>query len=213
MKKVWFIIIIILFLLSSCANNIITPGKTLTDNIMEEKNDLFIQKETKFYQIKTNNKAYLKGKGYSIWTILNKNESESFEPISVNVAKEDGKSDMGYGIVFAHREEENTITMLCLLINVTGEFCIGKISNGKFKIKKEWTKTLHLLQGYNIENKIDIKWNNEINRFVISFNDKYECELQNEFQTLNNLGWGLVATIAPNEDFDTSFVCVNYKVN
>ena len=84
-------------------------------------------------KIKVNNKNYLKHNGYSIWNILGKNQKDTFQNLSVTVAKYSGVADMGYGIVFACKEDLDSTSMLAILITTGGYYCIGQVINGEFR--------------------------------------------------------------------------------
>lgn len=213
MKKYIFCLFLV-FLFISCVDNILSPEQLIPKIEVDEKNDLFIYDETSNnYQIKVNNKNYLKHNGYSIWNILGKNQKDTFQNLSVTVAKYSGVADMGYGIVFACKEDLDSTSMLAILITTGGYYCIGQVINGEFRMNKKWSYSQYLVTGYEKENKITVTHNLENNRFEIYFNNHMECEIQNTVSTFKDLGWGFVTTISPYENFDTSYVCVMYKVD
>lgn len=207
--KIFFIIFTSL-IFYSCVGNVINPENeddSRQSSQSKKIDSLFVQAD-KTYEFKTNNTEYLKESGYTIWTINEKNESKSYEQFKIGLSKISGRSDMGFGIIYACDEEE---TMKAVLINVLGKYCIGNIEKGKFKTTKEWTYTNHLRQNYGQINELDINFNETENRFALLINGEKECDINNDIVDFTDTGRGFVVTLAPNENFQTSYVHIKFS--
>ncbi|MCQ2589749.1 MAG: hypothetical protein MJ179_04920 [Treponema sp.] len=204
-----FSLILLSLFFYSCVGNVINlENEDQTGLGQSEKIDSLFEQDDNTYEFKTNNTEYLKESGYTIWTVNEKNRSKSYIDYKISISKISGRSDMGFGIIYACDEEE---TMKVVLINVLGKYCIGNIEKGKFKTTKEWTYTNLLRQNYGQVNELEISFNEVENRFVLLINGRKECDINNDITDFSDTGRGFVVTLAPNENFKTSYVHINFS--
>ena len=89
---------------------------------IEEENSLYTDEtETGIYVFETNETRYLNRNGYTVWTTKDINEADSFEPITVSVMKQSGRSEAGFGIVFCSQEIDDKPFLITVLINTNGQ--------------------------------------------------------------------------------------------
>ncbi len=212
MKKRIFIMLLTCLIISSCSGYVIGGGNTSpveeTEVIQE---DLFKSEDGSSFIFKTNNKKYLKNRGYTIWSLPKTNNTDSFG-MDVDILKQSGKDNMGYGIVFsAYETQEGISKMQAILIDVNQNYIIGNISDGKFEASKSWTYTKNLNGGYNTNN-IKINFDENEKKFKLFFNGLEEPTFSSITDNFQNTSYGFVATISPYEDFDSSFVWIEYKL-
>ena len=217
MKKVLpLLTVILVVLITGCPSKVKYPPRDITKPEIKQENTLFEEdEETKITVLKTNNKKYLSKKGYSVWTKKYINETKEFQDFSVSVKKDLGKSDAGYGICFCQCTlEDNTNFMMTVLINVNGYYEIGSVYNGSYKtIDNIWQQTSWLEKGFEQYNKLTVKYNSDSESFELYINNQFVTEFKNPEvkQDYTDTWNGFVAVLAPNENFDNSYVQVTYK--
>ena len=215
-KGLLFLVIFYCLIVSSCHNYTIgTYKKETSEEISSftQKDDMFKTSDNQFYVFETNNKSYLSSYGYTIWCLKKSNTNQDLF-ISAEVKKVCGSDKMGYGLVFSDFvTEQDKEKMQVILINTKGEYLIGEVENARFTVTKEWTNTSNLIQGYAAYNKISISYDRGNNLFYLYFNDQQECTFSPIINDFNNTKYGFVATIAPDENIDSSSVKIEYKLN
>ena len=97
-----------LVLFSSCelapfeeGENLIKPEQT---NISEESSLFEKDEQNKIFTFETNDTKYLGANGWTLWTVPNVNTSERFNPVAVEVIKESGRTEAGFGLVFCEEK-------------------------------------------------------------------------------------------------------------
>ena len=170
-------------------------------------------------------------------------ERESVSSVDVGLNKIQGSLSCGYGIVFDVKacsgvsgddvaggdgcdsgdDVANGVStadsMLVLMIRVSGEYLVGKVSDGIFTSICPWTKDENLKTGSGNENKIKL-YKSEGEYFVsfngdevsTSFFDPRQIDNASQEDSENAIeNFGYVVVIAPNENFPKSNVKVIFS--
>lgn len=166
---------------------------------LEEASSLFEVENENCFIFETNSTSYLKKNGCTLWCTKSTNETENFEEINVEVYKESGKAETGFGIIFLKQSVNEKDFFVTVMINTQGQYIIGKVLDGKFEIISNWQSTKYLNKGYGIKNKISVR--EETGKFRISFNG-YSIKdfLIEEKISYKGSKKGYVAVIASNEN-------------
>ncbi len=196
-------------------NEIGGPGNTG----LEKKDDLFINNgKNGEYVFDVNDKKYIRDDGYTVWTELYENDSDSFNSIECDVNKEYGYTEAGYGVVFLCGEKNGKKYLMTVLINSCQKYCIGKVENDEFKMIQNWTLTNNLNEGTGgIINTIKVEFMTEgVNKskFRLLLNgieETYFSDADNMNPEFKGTWWGYTAVISPFDNFDTSRVKIIYK--
>lgn len=178
-------------------------NKEISSTTIEENSELFEKKNISDEIIfETNETNFITTKGYTILSTPYVNESNNFSGLTVQVYKQSGELNGGYGIVFCRSKIESKDFMLCVLIDTKGFFTVGKVYDGKFTQIKNWTKSNYLRTGYGIKNLIKVTFNKENNNFQLYFNGS----LAYNFKVEENISFkdskaGYVVVISDTEKF------------
>ena len=204
--------------LASCSLPTYTPEQNewVGKNI-EENSSLFVKTDKK-YVFNTNNPAYIKASGYTLWTrIKNKGVFENFK---VTAKKDAGKSAIGYGVVFCETDASAAMhSMLCVLINLEGKYAIGKIENGKYKNIEWWQEGYEestfrnaLQKGLGAQNTIEVRYNEVERRYEVFFNG-YKIKSFEDTRTSPVFTGrrGYVVILSANEGFPERNVHVEFE--
>lgn len=184
----------------------------ISNSQIEENNDLFDIQENGGYVFNTNLPNYITNNGYTIWCRKNINESVDFEIVEVQVCKNSGSANTGYGIVFCCQEIDGKDYMLTVLIDTQSNYIIGKVINGEFITISKWTNNKSIKSGYGIYNTIKVDYNNVDKVFNLSVNNTTITSFSvTENLTFKNSKWGYVAVISNVEKFPSESVEVIYK--
>lgn len=190
--------------------NPVNPEQTT----IQEETTMFVSNvQNENFIFETNDTNYLNTNGYTLWTVPNVNSNDNFKPISVEVTKESGRSEAGYGIVFCEQKIENKPFMLTVLINTNGYYAIGKLSNGIFShINDGWKSSSYIFRGIGAKNTISVTYDNSSKNFMLKING-YEITsfTVSEQFVFKNSRSGYVVVIANNESFPTKPVRVIYE--
>ncbi len=182
------------------------------DTVIEVTTDLF-KPDTdnpKEIRMRTNDEKYLKKNGLTLWTAPVATGS-TFEPVEVTVKKISGYNQAGYGVVFCKRNEggEYGICLLTVLVNVTGEYTIGKVVNGRYTNIQWWQPTGKIAKGYDRENTLQITRDPDSGVFTLSINGTKECEFTDMTEPYSENGdSGYAVVISPYEIFPLNSVSV-----
>lgn len=197
------------------------PNKDL--GRIEKYEDVFIQTAENTFELNTNQEEYLSEYGYTLWCEKHHNNIETFIPIKVEVEKQAGRTEGGYGIVFcATTESKKKNYLLTVMINNEQKYNIGKVKNGSFTtLSKGWQQCLYLNSGLNMKNIIEVQYvqNDEEKP---EHNRKFEVKLNSVVvmyfndpdvyrPIFTNTNYGYMAVITPHEDFKKSRVWVKFK--
>ena len=206
-----------LALFSSCELAPFEEGETLTrpeQTNLEEESTLFEKDEqNKIFTFETNDTKYLGAKGWTLWTVPNVNTSESFNPVAVEVIKESGRTEAGFGLVFCEQEIEGKPFMLAVLINANGYYTVGKVSDGVFcHINDGWKNSNFINKGYGIKNTIYVAYDTGTRNFILKING-YEITsfTVSEQISFKNSRSGFAVVIANNENFPGNPVRVTFE--
>ncbi len=179
--------------------------------VIEENSTLFVAEDSN-YIFETNDSKYLKQNGVTLWCVKDINASTSFEEIEVNVSKQNGKSEAGYGVIFMQQEYEGKDFLLTIMINTKGEFILGKVFDGKFTAIRQWQSCSYLNKGYGIKNKINISMID--NTFRLKLNGYTITDFSiSEKINIQNSKSGYVVVVSGNENFPNNSVKVIFEKN
>ena len=209
--------VFIIAALSSCelapfeeGENLIKPEQT---NISEESSLFEKDEQNKIFTFETNDTKYLGANGWTLWTVPNVNTSERFNPVAVEVIKESGRTEAGFGLVFCEQEIEGKPFMLAVLINANGYYTVGKVSDGVFcHINDGWKNSNFINKGYGIKNTISVAYDNGTRNFVLKING-YEITsfTVSEQISFKNSRSGFAVVIANNENFPGNPVRITFE--
>ncbi len=206
-----------LALFSSCGlasfeegENLIKPEQT---NLQEESSMFEKDERNKIFTFETNDTKYLGANGWTLWTVPNVNASESFNPVAVEVIKESGRTEAGFGLVFCEQEIEGKPFMLAVLINANGYYTVGKVSDGVFcHINDGWKNSNFINKGYGIKNTISVAYDSGTRNFILKING-YEITsfTVSEQISFKNSRSGFAVVIANNESFPDKPVRITFE--
>ena len=206
-----------LALFSSCelasfeeGENLIKPEQT---NLQEESSMFEKDEQNKTFTFETNDTKYLGAKGWTLWTVPSVNASESFNPVAVEVIKESGRTEAGFGLVFCEQEIEGKPFMLAVLINANGYYTVGKVSDGVFcHINDGWKNSNFINKGYGIKNTISVAYDTGTRNFILKING-YEITsfTVSEQISFKNSRSGFAVVIAHNENFPDKPVRITFE--
>lgn len=189
----------------------INPEQT---NVKEETS-LFNQENSddQSYEFVTNDTRFLNRNGYTFWSVPYVNTHDDFEPVTVTVRKESGRSEAGFGIVFCKQELNGKSYMLTVLINGNGLYTVGKVIEGSFYyLDKGWKPSDSINRGQGVNNKISVSYDSESKLFYLYINDyKVTSFSTSENITFKNSKSGFAVVIANNETFPSNPVKVTFK--
>lgn len=219
MKKIELILIMtIIIVITSCElspfvreKEIINPEQT---NVKEETS-LFNQENSdgKSYEFVTNDTRFLNRNGYTFWSVPYVNTHDDFEPVTVTVCKESGRSEAGFGIVFCKQDLNGKSYMLTVLINGNGLYTVGKVIEGSFYyLDKRWNASDSIRRGQGVNNKLSVTYDSESKLFYLYINDyKVTSFSTSENITFKNSKSGFAVVIANNETFPSNPVKVTFE--
>lgn len=206
-----------LALFSSCelapfeeGENLVNPDQT---SVQEESSMFEKDEQNKIFTFETNDTRYLGAKGWTLWTVPNVNASENFNPVAVEVIKESGRTEAGFGLVFCEQEIEGKPFMLAVLINANGYYTVGKVSDGVFcHINGGWKNSNFINKGYGIKNTISVAYDTGTRNFILKING-YEITsfTVSEQISFKNSKSGFAVVIANNENFPSKPVRVTFE--
>lgn len=181
---------------------------------IEEKSTMFEQeKESNVFTFETNDTRFLKTNGYTLWTVPNVNANESFNPVAVEVIKESGRTEAGFGLVICEQKIEGKPFMLAVLINANGYYTVGKVSDGVFcHINDGWKNSNFINKGYGIKNTISVAYDTGAKNFILKINSfEITSFTVSEQISFKNSRSGYVVVIANNESFPSKPVRVTFE--
>lgn len=206
-----------LVLFSSCeiapfeeGENLVNPDQT---NLQEESSMFEKDEQNETFTFETNDTKYLGEKGWTLWTVPNVNTSESFNPVAVEVIKESGRTEAGFGLVFCEQKIDGKPFMLAVLINANGYYTVGKVSDGVFcHINDGWKNSNFINKGYGIKNTISVAYDTGNKNFILKINS-YEITsfTVSEQISFKNSKSGFAVVIANNENFPSNPVRVTFE--
>ena len=206
-----------LALFSSCELAPFEEGETLTrpeqTNLQEESTLFEKDEQNKIFTFETNDTKYLGAKGWTLWTVPNVNTSENFNLVAVEVIKESGRTEAGFGLVFCEQKIEGKPFMLAVLINANGYYTVGKVSDGVFcHINDGWKNSNFINKGYGIKNTISVAYDTGAKNFILKING-YEITsfTVSEQISFKNSKSGFAVVIANNENFPSKPVRVTFE--
>lgn len=189
----------------------INPEQT---NVKEETS-LFNQENSddQSYEFVTNDTRFLNRNGYTFWSVPYVNTHDDFEPVTVTVRKESGRSEAGFGIVFCKQELNGKSYMLTVLINGNGLYTVGKVIEGSFYyLDKGWKPSDSINRGQGVNNKISVSYDSEKKLFNLYINDyKVTSFSTSEDIIFKNSKSGFAVVIANNETFPSNPVKVTFE--
>ena len=187
--------------------NPVMPEQT---KIIEESSFFEPDEQNTVFTFETNDTKYLGADGCTLWTVPYVNDAETFEPLSVELIKESGRSEAGFGIVFCSQKIDERPFMIAVLINAGGYYTVGKVYDGVFShINGGWKSSDLINRGCGIKNAMDVSYDDTEKTFLLKING---CELT-EFTVPEEIAFkdsrsGFAVVIADNENFPDSQVKV-----
>ena len=217
MKKALLIIVVsgCLIFLSSCGP-LVDMGKGEGPGIFDpeaEHKDFFLEEEgvPGTYIFKVNNPVYAGTYGYSFWVMKEPFETV-FTGVGLELSKISGHVDGGYGLIFCQTQTDDGVVYLVLLINRSGEYCVGKIVHNRFFYLERWKKSENLISGPAMVNTIRVE-RTDLSEYKYYFNDQVTgIILDNGENIATGGGWGFVAVVSPLDKFPSTPVEVHFKV-
>lgn len=189
----------------------INPEQT---NVKEETS-LFNQENSddQSYEFVTNDTRFLNRNGYTFWSVPYVNTHDDFEPVTVTVRKESGRTEAGFGIVFCKQDLNGKSYMLTVLINGNGLYTVGKVIEGSFYyLDKGWKPSDSINRGQGVNNKISVSYDSEKKLFNLYINDyKVTSFSTSEDIIFKNSKSGFAVVIANNETFPSNPVKVTFE--
>ena len=181
--------------------------------ITEESTLFTFDNESNVYVFETNDKKYLTQNGYTLWTMVDTNSGNSFNKLNVEVIKESGRSEAGFGIIFCRQEINEKDFMLTVLINSEGLYTIGKVAEGVFShINDGWKSSSYINKGLGIKNKLEVSYDEGSHNFNLSINGYFITAFTvSEEISFTNAGSGFAAVISANENFPETTVKVTFE--
>ena len=161
-----------------------------------------------------NNPTYITNDGYTIWTDKEINYSERFEEYEVELRKESGNANAGFGIVFAGVESEGKSKMMVVLINKNQYYLVGNVTDGIFQVSQDWNFTNRLRASTNV-NRLKVTYNESTKKFSLYINETAEPEavFSSAYNfTAKNSRRGFAAVISPGDNFPQTPVKVVYTI-
>lgn len=213
-----FPVLVFIPVLSSCTLTVYEgeSQESVPEEILsiEEENSMYTDEtDTGIYVFETNDTRYLNRNGYTVWTTKNINEADSFEPITVSVMKQSGRSEAGFGIVFCSQEIDDKPFLITVLINTNGLYRVGKVVDGVFShLNKGWQSSYNINKGYGIRNVITVSYDDDKKYFQLTINGfETTAFTVSENFTFKDSRSGFVTVIANNEDFPRKPVKVTFE--
>jgi hypothetical protein len=182
-----------------------------TDGSTVEMNTSLFTSDAGRTVFSTNDTAWISENGYTLWTLTG-SDGSSFDNYTVTAAKASGRASAGYGVVFCETEDAAYgVCMYCVLVNITGQYAIGKLVNGSYSSIAWWTASSHLKQGY-VSNILSITRDSSSKKFTLYINGNRETEFSDgRTPVLDSGKRGYVVVISPNEGFPENYVTVYFE--
>ncbi|MCL2128887.1 MAG: hypothetical protein FWH35_00850 [Treponema sp.] len=209
--KAW-VLFLALFLFAGC-KGVYSPGEEKDETeippfepsseVFEESINETGESITRLY-VKDN--KYWTKNGFTLWMVWGNEETGTFKGREVTISKSRGQEWAGFGLIICHgtREIEDVgkvETMLTLMINVRGEYTLGKVINGTYESLIWWTASPQILKGYGAPNKIKIIKEGEALKIFI--NGAEVLNFLDDTEPKHTGGrHGYVAVVSPLDRFD-----------
>lgn len=195
-----------------------TGGVSYADELFGKEAELTEQGEqrVRFY---TNDPAYWKKNGNSLWTIWDEGEDETlFTGRTVTMSKASGSSRAGYGLVLCQgqRMVDGTVmsTMLVVMINTNGEYSIGKVTGNLYEVMTWWTRHPALAPGAGPANTLHVQYASGTNEYALKINNSDQVVFFSDENAPIHDGHGkngYVVIIAPEDRFPETYVDVRFS--
>lgn len=185
----------------------------ITGTIVENISELFVETpHTDTTVLRTNDEQYRSANGYSVWTVWDEGESDPFTTRTVTLAKNDGQQVAGYGLVLCQTNRLGIgCTMLTIMINVKGQYTIGKFIDGDYNPLVPWTSSSHLYKDYESANTIKVTYDAVSSEYTLTINDNVVQAFKDESEPRHTGGKnGYIVVISPDDDFPAEWVEVSF---
>ncbi|MDC7220201.1 MAG: hypothetical protein PQJ59_09685 [Spirochaetales bacterium] len=210
------LLLLVLILFSGCP----TPVSSDTEVDDSDITDIDVETDTTLYDFDsdydgifaTNDSDVVDEGGATYW-VVKEEASDSFSTVEVTVEKTSGYNSGGYGVIFA-QEDSGTEDFSCLvlMINISGQYCVGLVSDSVFEFIEEWTYFDYLTQGYSQENTLRVEEDEEAGSFLIYINDSLAYDFEDpSTEPHTGGGHGYITVVTPLEDFPNDPVRVYFK--
>ncbi len=209
----FFVFTVLLF---SCSFNEETGRRAVLsgeEESVESGASYFDQDENGEFIFSVNERALISPYGKTFWTLADDDEGEAgvFKDFEAEIQKTYGNSSGGFGLVFCQCEDEEWgYCLLTVLLDINGRWCWGKMTDGVFVIKGDWTYSQRLYTGY-VKNKVKVTKENGV--FNLYLNDIYESSFCDDSEPfIGNGKRGFCAVVTEKENFPDIPVTVIYKM-
>jgi len=179
--------------------------------IVEEKSELFVMDETGALVFLLNDMNYQEG-GYTFWKYLDQ-KWEADKGMTMELVKESGNYLGGYGYFFASEYVAGYgQIMLVLLIQIDGNFAIGKAIEGVYEELVSWRSSDYLRKGYGVKNDVEVRWDNDQQEYVVTINGIVQARFVDVREPVcAGTRTGIVAVVTRMEQFPQTPVKVGYR--
>ncbi|MDL2228707.1 hypothetical protein LJC14_00480 [Treponema sp. OttesenSCG-928-L16] len=165
----------------------------------------------------TNDNLYWGAYGYTLWTVWGSEEiTDTFTSRTVRMWKSKGNNYAGYGMVICQgsrvHEGQTKLTMLTVMINNSGYYAIGKVTEGRYETLRWWTASPNLYAHAGGPNIIGIRCDSVSEVFTLSINGTDTWTFKDELEPKHFGGKnGYVVVISPLDAFPENPVDVYFE--
>lgn len=198
-----------LLIVLSCEVPSDTTEDTSKPNEDEEKavaTILFQEDDEGSTQFYTNDNSYY---GQKFVYVSYSTYQASMDTTEIEIKKNSGHAETAYGLVFC---QQNT-KYYGVYINVNGEFYIEKKVSDHYVIIQDWTGPVgSLLTGYEVTNRLKVRYESSSMTFFVYFNDVLEYSFTDSTFSGGLSGYYAVVDNNDLEDFPNSPVDIRYRL-
>lgn len=178
-----------------------------------EVSDLFVETaSTDTTRLRTNEERFWSPSGYTVWTVWDEGESEPFTTRTVTLSKSEGEAMAGYGLILCHANRPGFgLTMLTVMINVKGQYTIGKVIAGKYQALVPWTSSSSLQKDYGLSNTITVTYDDDASEYTLTINGTMVQTFKDETEPRHTGGKnGYLVVFSPYDTFPSETVDVSF---
>jgi hypothetical protein len=176
-----------------------------------EVSELFEPVGTNTTRLRTNEERFWSPSGYTVWTVWDGGESEPFTTRTVTLSKSEGEAMAGYGLILCHANRPGFgLTMLTVMINVKGQYTIGKVIDGSYQALVPWTSSESLRKNY-VSNTITVSYDDDASEYTLTINGTMVQTFKDETEPRHTGGKnGYLVVFSPYDTFPSETVDVSF---
>lgn len=161
-------------------------------------------------RVLTNDERYWSANGYTVWTVWNEGEADPFTTRTVTMAKSLGEGVAGYGLVICQVNRPGIgNTMLTVMINVKGQYTIGKVIDGSYQALVPWKTSSCLKTNYGLSNTITVTYDAVALEYTLTINGNVVQTFKDESEPRHTGGKnGYIVVFSPYDTFPSKTVDV-----